>query len=395
MSGVPPGAIRIEGLGKAFSSRPRGWASLVRVMTGRPLAGPLVWALRDITLDLAPGASLGLVGANGAGKSTLLALMAGLLRPTSGRLAAGGSVRALLDPGATLVPELTGRENLELAAVEQGLSAREIPEFVAEAASFADLGDALEREVWGYSAGMRLRLTFAAATSRPCDVLLVDEVISVGDATFSGRCLPRFRALQRAGTTLVVASHVRYWINELCEQALWLHEGQVRSLGAACDVTAQWEHFAQRAEADRARGPIASASARLESVSVGSDGTRAQLAIGDDLVIHVRFQLADVRPPLSMIVLVFREDGVPVFLTSSHFRGFFPRVQDDRASACLTFRRLPLLPGRYLVTVGLMDGEFLHPLALVPDCAEFRVAAGSHRELGLVLPDHEWSDGPP
>lgn len=393
MSDTAPGAVRIEGLGKGFSSRPRSWANLLRVMIGWPLAGPHVWALRDVSLDLAPGASLGLVGANGAGKSTLLALMAGLLQPTHGRLACGGSVRALLDPSATLIPELTGRENLELAAVEQGLSGRDAREFVAEAASFADLGDALEREVWGYSAGMRLRLTFAAATSRPCDVLLVDEVIAVGDATFSGRCLPRIRALQRGGTTLVVASHVRYWINELCEQALWLHDGRVRVLGAAPDVTAAWEHYARQDEPGSGRAPVVTANAELLSVSVGAgDDRAATIGVDDDLAIRATFRIEDAKPPLSAIVLVHREDGLPVMMTSSHFRGFHPRLDGDRASACLTFRRLPLLAGRYLVTVGIMDGEFLQPLALVPDCAEFTVVAGDRREQGLVAPDHEWSE---
>jgi lipopolysaccharide transport system ATP-binding protein len=207
------------------------------------------WALRNVDLVLRRGESLGIVGENGAGKSTLLRLLCGTLRPTTGTVRVEGRLAALLELGAGFNPNFTGRENAWLNAAVLGLSKTEINERFDAIAEFAGIGEFMDLPVRLYSSGMQARLAFAVSAHVDPDILIVDEILSVGDAAFAQKCSARLEKFRKSGTLLFV-SHNTGAVTRLCERALWLDHGEVRALGPAADVCAHYlASLAEDAEA--------------------------------------------------------------------------------------------------------------------------------------------------
>jgi ABC-type polysaccharide/polyol phosphate transport system ATPase subunit len=198
------------------------------------------WALRDLSLSLDPGEVKGIIGHNGAGKSTLFKLIAGVTPPTSGWIAQRGRLNALIEVGAGIHPELTGRENIYQYGSILGLSWREIRERFDTIVAFADLGAFIDQPVKRYSSGMYVRLGFTVAVHVEPDVLLVDEVLAVGDAAFQGRCLERIETLRRDGTAILFASHDLAAVEQMCSQVIWLDHGRLQMTGPAETVVAAY-----------------------------------------------------------------------------------------------------------------------------------------------------------
>ncbi len=241
MSGAP--VLRVEAVSKTFRYRPyaRGTLTLKSALLDALLLRPrppevVIEALRDVSFELLPGEALGVVGANGAGKTTLLRLIAGVYRPDRGRVEVRGRRGTLLDLGGGFHPDLSGHENAEVAALVAGMPRAEFAARAGEIAAFAELEHALDAPVRTYSAGMTLRLGFAVATALEPALLVVDEVLAVGDVRFQEKCLERIAALRARGTALVVVSHSLELIEATCERALWLREGRPAALGPAREV---------------------------------------------------------------------------------------------------------------------------------------------------------------
>lgn len=189
------------------------------------------WAVRDVSFHVEPGAALGIIGMNGAGKSTTLKLLTKILRPTQGACGVTGRIGALIEVAAGFHPDLTGRENVYLQAAIMGMKRDEVVRLFDDIVSFAGIGAFIDTPIKRYSSGMNARLGFAIAAHLEPDVLVIDEVLSVGDAIFQGRCLERIRALKAAGVALVFVSHNLPAVESLCDRALWLHDGTARFLG--------------------------------------------------------------------------------------------------------------------------------------------------------------------
>ena len=189
------------------------------------------WALKDATFSVPKGSSLGLIGQNGSGKSTALKVLTGIYRPTSGRVNVNGSVSALLEVGAGFHPELTGRENIRLNATILGFTNREIDRLMDSIIEFADIGDHIDAPIKHYTSGMYVRLGFAVAVMVRPEILLVDEVIAVGDEEFQRKCYDYLYDLRRAGTSMIIVSHGLGQITDLCDEAVWLEQGEVRGEG--------------------------------------------------------------------------------------------------------------------------------------------------------------------
>ena len=190
-----------------------------------------LWALRDVSITIEKGSFFGLVGQNGSGKSTLLRLMAGIHRPTSGRIAAQGRLSALLELGSGFHPELTGRENVFLNGAMLGLGRREMAAAMDDITAFSGIGDQIDAPVKIYSSGMYMRLGFSVAVNVKPEILLVDEVIAVGDEEFQQRCLEHMASLRSGGTTIVLVSHDAALVRRLCDRVGWLDGGQLREVG--------------------------------------------------------------------------------------------------------------------------------------------------------------------
>ncbi|BDG01707.1 ABC transporter ATP-binding protein [Anaeromyxobacter oryzae] len=199
-----------------------------------------LWALRDVSFRVAPGEAVGVVGHNGSGKSTLLQLAAGVLRPTEGRVAVEGRVAPLIELGAGFDPELSGRDNVFLNGALLGFSRREMARRLDRIVAFAELERFIDVPVKSYSSGMYARLGFAIASDVDADVLLVDEVLSVGDERFQERCLERIGRLRRAGTTVLLVSHDLALVAALCDRAILLHGGAVALDGPPAAAVARY-----------------------------------------------------------------------------------------------------------------------------------------------------------
>jgi len=200
-----------------------------------------VWALKDVSFEVGRGEVLGIIGRNGSGKSTLLKVIARVLRPTSGRVWVKGRVAPLLELGGGFHPELTGRENIYLNGTLLGHSRREIEERFDWIVDFAGLRDFIDAPLRTYSTGMVARLGFAVATAWEPEILLVDEVLAVGDQSFQKKCQARMADFRRLGTTILLVSHNSNLIRQMCDYALWLESGQVVEFGPAEIVVALYE----------------------------------------------------------------------------------------------------------------------------------------------------------
>jgi ABC-2 type transport system ATP-binding protein len=242
-------AIVLDGVGVRYWMPSYRGTSLkeyvIERLSGRGGGGRRFAALREVSLRVEPGESFGVIGANGAGKSTLLRVAAGILRPTEGRVRIRGRVAPVLDLSPGFHPELSGRENVFLNGAMLGYRRGELVERAAEIAAFADIGEFLSAPLRTYSAGMAVRLAFAIATCRRPDVLVVDEVLAVGDAAFRAKCDRRLREFLENGTTLLFVSHALPEVARSCDRALWLDRGEVRSIGPAAEVVGEYTRWSE------------------------------------------------------------------------------------------------------------------------------------------------------
>jgi ABC-type polysaccharide/polyol phosphate transport system ATPase subunit len=234
MSGI---SIQVEHLGKCFRFYENKWRRLAGLIAGVSDHASETWAVRDLNFSLEQGSTLGVIGANGSGKTTLLQLLAGLLQPTEGRVHVRGNLATLLELGSGLSQDLTGRENVFVSGGLRGFSRRDVAAKMEEIVRFAELEEFIDHPIKHYSAGMHMRLSFAVAINVEPDVLLIDEVFSVGDMAFQHKCTRKFRELQKKGVTTVLVTHDIAAVRSLCNHALLLDHGSQVVFGSPEEVT--------------------------------------------------------------------------------------------------------------------------------------------------------------
>lgn len=389
--------IRLEGIGKEYpvitgsGNRLRTLWSLLR---GRHL-GHAFQALQDVTLDVMPGQSLGLVGENGAGKSTLLKIVAGVVRPSEGTISVNGRIGALLELGAGFHPEYTGRENIYLSAALMGMGRPEVSERMDDIIAFADIGEHIDQPIKHYSSGMVVRLGFAVATAMSPEILITDEVLAVGDESFQKKCIAWMENYLGNGGTLLLCSHGMFHIQKLCQKAAWIHHGRLHRLGSAADVTREYlayhEEKARHAKSEAAgvpppRGDIWQIRQLLVNGRPAAEGGHT-LAAGGTLVVSGTVYSPDGRTPQVAVGLV-RADGTGIYGVVSDMDGFVLQpISAHEFSFALRYPNLPLLPGRYLVRGHAMDPEGLRMLDHVETTLD---VTGETRELGICRLVHEW-----
>jgi ABC-type polysaccharide/polyol phosphate transport system ATPase subunit len=373
---------------------------------GRALAPDTgVPALTDVTFEVAPGETVGIVGANGSGKSTLLKLLSGILRPTSGSVTVRGRLAALLELGAGFHPEISGRENILINGLLLGLTKKEIARRFDQIVRFAELEEFLDAPVKTYSSGMAVRLGFSIAAHCDPDVLLVDEVLAVGDEAFARRSLEKFGEFERAGKTLLFVSHDLALVAERCRRAIWLDRGRVEADGPAVETVARYRESVAEKEAERRGGAP-------NPEGEPAPGVARRVGSGAATVVALRLLDAEGRPaarvasggPASFVLEVRAPSGVadfvfgiaistvagaPVFGTNTAIDGYAPDELRGEATVTLVIPALDLAAGVYSVdaAVHARDGS---PYDYRRDLLRFEVSA-EKSSAGVWNPPHEWS----
>lgn len=270
--------IKLEGVSKKFILRHEKVRSfqqtVVDLLTRRNGTREEFWALKDVTFEVNKGDAVGVIGRNGSGKSTILKLMTRILTPTSGSVYMNGKVSALIELGAGFHPDLTGRENIYLNGSILGIGRKEMDRKFDEILSFAELERFIDTPVKHYSSGMYMRLGFSVAMSVDPDILIVDEILSVGDEAFQRKCLERVRSLQQRGMTLILVSHSLPVIEQICSRVIWLDEGRVRRMGSVAEVLAEYREALTPGEPGvvmETTAPEATAESMAADSGTGSD----------------------------------------------------------------------------------------------------------------------------
>ena len=334
------------------------------------------------------GQSLAVVGENGAGKSTLLKIVAGVIRPTRGRVEVQGRIAALLELGSGFHPEYTGYANIDLAAALLGLDPREIADRRDAIVEFADIGPHIHDPIKTYSSGMVVRLGFAIATALAPDILITDEVLAVGDESFQKKCIAWMEKYLEGGGTLLLCSHSMYHVQKLCAHALWLDHGRVRLYDEAAVVAREYLafHEARSAQHREFRQHVLG-DYQVTSLDLTPRGGRAEVDPVEGFDVALEIRSPDARPPVCAVGVV-RADGTPIFGTTSEVDGVRGvMVAADTYAFSVTFRDLPLQPGHYLLRAHAMDPEGMR---LFDHHETPFVVAGTTRELGFAHLPHEW-----
>ncbi|HSB35563.1 MAG TPA: ABC transporter ATP-binding protein [Thermoanaerobaculia bacterium] len=453
MTGARDLAVVAEGIAKRYRrwGKTRAFGTLKSALLGRGLTEALapsesVQALEDVSFDVRKGETFGVIGANGSGKSTLLKLVAGIFKPTAGRLTVHGKVSALIELGAGFHPEISGRENVVINGVMLGLTRKEIERKLPEIVAFAGLPDFIDQPVKTYSSGMYVRLGFAVAVHVDPDILVVDEVLAVGDEAFSRRCLDTIAEFSARGKTIFFVSHALGLVEELCDRVLYLEHGRVKGVGEAREMLAAYRLDVAAGEGERlavehvkvqeelraepaarsgdpeihGRGGDAGEASGEEpgggeprdgavgepekkprrwgdqSASItacrllGADGKeRYSFASGEAITLEI--EAAPARPLDDFVFGVgfFTPEDVCVHGTNTEVDGLLPGRFDGPATIRITLPRVELGAGSYLVDVAVHSRRGT-PYDYWRGACRFHVESPS-RDAGLWRPERSWS----
>jgi ABC-type polysaccharide/polyol phosphate transport system ATPase subunit len=442
-------AVTAEGVSKSYRKwgRTRAFGTLKSALLGRSLAAALapsevVAALSEVSFTVARGETFGVVGPNGCGKSTLLKLVAGIFKPTSGRIAVDGKVSALIELGAGFHPEISGRENVVINGVMLGLTRKEIERKLPEITAFSGLEDFIDEPVKTYSSGMYVRLGFAVAVHVDPDILVVDEVLAVGDEAFAHRCLDTIAEFSRRGKTIFFVSHSLVLVEELCDRVLYLDHGRVKGLGDPRELLAAYRldvaagEGARLATEHRRDQEILQASSPIEENPPSPDASRKQetqlpveqpleqkvplgpdeklrrwgnrdvtitgcrlldssgseryaFRSGESLTIEI-----SVAPRISTSdfvfgIGIFTPDEVCVHGCNTEIDGFQPERLDGPAIVRVTLPRLDLGTGTYLLDVAVHSRRET-PYDYWRGACRFQVDSPD-RDAGFYRPERRWA----
>lgn len=314
-----------------------------------------IWALSDVSFNVAPGEVVGIVGRNGAGKSTLLKILSRITYPTSGRIHVKGRVASLLEVGTGFHEELTGRENVYMNGSILGMRKREIDRHFDAIAEFAGVEKFLDTPIKRYSSGMRLRLGFAVAAHLDPEVLIVDEVLAVGDAAFQKKCIKTMEGLQKSGRTVLFVSHNLAAVENLCSRGIWLDAGKVRMDGSTQDVILEYmRSFAGAGstgfDLSESDGRLGTGEIRFTQIEfLGSDGTPSGVVrSGDAIVIRLHYNAARAISYPSFGLRLYSELGTLITETSHGLHGLrIPWIEAGKSHLDLEIDLLNLIPGSY------------------------------------------------
>ena len=408
-------AIEVRNLAKSYPLGGSQWSRFRHVFAGGKLeSNEGIWALRDISFEVARGEAFGIVGPNGSGKSTLLKMIAGILRPTLGSVEVHGRLSALLELGSGFSPEFTGRQNVYLNASILGLSREEIEARFETIERFASIGDFIDQPVKTYSSGMVLRLAFAVVAHVDPEILIVDEALAVGDIAFRQRCMRRIHDLRASGTTLLFVSHETTDVKAFCDRCLWLQDGVMRQIGESDDVVSAYLTSSAKKQIARDRRYVSDAAPKpassgstglfmdLEPGNRSGDGratilgadltqqlgehhessiytTSSTLVPDTRVTLRVSFRVNSPVPSLVAGFLVRNHKGEFIIGTNTARENYPVPAISPGSLQMIEFHWTmpPLTPGAYTISLAIADGdtEEFELCDYAEDALSFRIAA--------------------
>jgi len=412
-------AIALENVDKSYRlwGRRSQFATLKSALLKRDLkltAEASVAAIRDLSFEVHRGEAFGIIGRNGSGKSTLLKLVSGILKPTGGKLSVNGRIAALIELGAGFHPEITGRENVYINGIMLGLSRREVDQRYDRIVEFSGIGEFLDQPVKTYSSGMYVRLGFAVAVHVDPDILLIDEVLSVGDEEFSARCVAKIQEMKYRGVTLLFVTHQLDQVRTLCDRALWLDRGRIEAIGDPMrivdaylqEVSGTPSSLEAQAEPSPAPPPEeskpkddeerwGSGEIVIRRVALADDHDRELVALGAGTAVTIDMDL-ETRVPQDDFVFgigIYHADGTCVYGTNTEIEGWVPEKIEGTSRVRFIMPALDLVAGTYRIdaAVHARNGRAFDYRRNV-----LRFVVGSRvHDSGVYRPPHKWKfEGP-
>ena len=332
----------------------------------------IIWALKNVSFEIKQGEVLGLVGRNGSGKSTLLKILSRVTAPTEGEVRIKGRVASLLEVGTGFHHELTGRENIFLNGAILGMTKSEIRAKFDEIVEFSEVGQFIDTPVKRYSSGMHVRLAFAVAAHLEPEILIVDEVLAVGDAAFQKKCLGRMQEVAGEGRTVIFVSHSMETVRNLCQRAIWLKAGQLHQDGPAAEVVEAYFNSISRevslASPDHRHGFVI----RRLTLKNGKGEDTNQFRPGEDLIVEISYHASILVDKPYIKVGVVGINGA-CFTANMLLDGARPRTMDGAGTVVCRFKSVPLLPQNYAVKVGVISANAHDAIIPYQEAAFFSV----------------------
>jgi ABC-type polysaccharide/polyol phosphate transport system ATPase subunit len=360
-----------------------------------------LWAVKDASFKVLPGQSLGIIGRNGSGKSTVLKLASGIIQPSSGRVIVRGRLSALLELGAGFHADLTGRENIYLNASILGMSRDDVDKCYDEIVDFSELSEFIHMPVKHYSSGMYMRLGFSVAVHLDPDILIIDEILAVGDQSFQNKCIDRIYHLKRKGTTIVFVSHNLNTIRNLCSDLIWMDKGQLMVVAPTNEVISQYQQhlFQDDLEASPSEANVGQfkhwGSREIEISRVrfmnGLGEEADTFELGQEFTVEISYSAHQNISEPEFGLAIFRQDGVQITGPNNRLDGFPIREVSGTGTIRYHLEKLPLLPGTYNVTVAIHDSRLPKAYDFHEEAYSFRViSTGSFSLQGVVELPATW-----
>ena len=354
------------------------------------------WAVNDVSFEVKTGSTFGIIGSNGSGKSTLLKCIAGILHPEKGSIATYGRTAALLELGSGFHPDLSGRENVFLNGALLGLTRGELERKFDEIVDFAGLEEFIDTPVKNYSSGMAVRLGFAIAINVDPDILIIDEVLAVGDASFQQKCYQKIESFRRDGKTILFVSHGLGDVTTLCSQVLWMERGCAKAIGRSIDLVSDYlgaSHNTVHKTNETSGERWGNNEYSVQNVEIidPSGKTTDVVHTGKSMTIRIHYKknsdVSDVIAGLRISHL----HGTQVFATNSRRRDTPLGEFGDMGYVDLEIPRIPMLAGTFQISVDLSDPSELYTYDHWGQCATFEVLQDINQDEGLVTIDANWS----
>lgn len=362
------------------------------------------WALKDVAFAIKRGDILGIIGNNGAGKSTILKLLCRIMDPNKGEIRIKGRISALIEITTGFHPDLTGRENIYLNGTIMGMSRKEIDRKLERIVEFSGIGDFIDTPIKRYSSGMTARLGFSVAAHIDPDILLVDEVLAVGDMDFQAKCAQKIRELLRSGVTVIFISHNLALMQSLCKRIILLHKGEILKQGASEEIISyyqdmvysQKEEELKRQAVSSVHQAIASAKSGVDILDVtfynGTSAPKDNFGLREPMSVKITYETKErIENPVFSLEII-RADGVVCCSATTNDNGFVFKNVAGRGVITVEMGKLNLAPGIYVAKVSAWDKDMLHPYSISrKDIFRIRADGSNGHIKSVFIPEVKWS----